>query len=266
MNGCCIGLTAFRCISFIRLVFQHLLQNLILYALQGSGLDKRFSIEGYIIALVNLNSQLNRRDRRQTCISQNSGDAKLFILDNVCNQLVKFCFKYVHRNIRLLNNCSFPLRFRQCPFVHFLILIQWNSIDLHGHCRYHVRRFLIENELVQSIYVDGLVADNIGSYEFPATFFIKSLHRSILDVREFTDDGLYFFQFDTESADLHLSVTPTYKLDVSIGKVTHDVTSAVDAVVFTRCLRRDEWIGNIDLLCLLRPIQIPLAYLWSGHP
>ena len=179
---------------------------------------------------------------------------------------MKFCFEYVHRNIRLFNNRSFPLWFRQCPFVHFLILIQWDCIDLHSHCRYHVGRFLIENEVVQSINVDGLVAYNIGCNELPSTFFIKSLYRSILDVREFTDDGFHFFQFDTESANLYLSVTPSYKLDVSIGKITHDVTRAVNAGVFARCLRQDEWISNIDLFILLRSIQIPLTNLWSGHP
>ena len=62
--------------------------------------------------------------------------------------------------------------------------------------------------------------------------FIKGLNSSILDAWELKDDALYLFEFDAEAANLHLSVLASHKLDVTVGEIAHDVSSAVDVGIF----------------------------------
>ena len=116
-----------------------------------------------------------------------------------------------------------------------MVLVQGDGLDLHRHSRHHIRRLLVEDEVVQGRDVYLLVADDVGGNELTATttFLIKCLHRSILDARELTDHAFHLFQFDAEAPDLHLSVATAHKLDVAGWQVAHDVTSTIAAGVFS---------------------------------
>ena len=130
---------------------------------------------------------------------------------------MQFLLQHVHRHVALFHDSLFHFRLWQCLLVHLLILVQWNLLNLHRYGRHHIRRFLIKDEVVQCLNVYLLVADDIGSNELTGTFtfHVEGLHRSILDAWELTDDGLYFFQLDAETTNLHLSVAAAYKLDVA---------------------------------------------------
>ena len=126
------------------------------------------------------------------------------------------------------------LGFRQGFLVHLLVLVERDAFYLHGHGRHHVRRLLVENEIVKCLNVNLLVSHDVGCNELAiATLLVKSLHGSVLNARELTDDGLHLFQFDAEATNLHLSVAASNKLDVAIGQVADDVTGAVNALIFT---------------------------------
>ena len=185
------------------------------------------------------------------------------VTNNVCHHLVQLLFQYIHRHIAFLHNGSLLLRFRQRTFVHLLVLIQWDDINLHRHSRYHIRWFLVEDEIVECLDVYLLVADNVCSNELSSTIFIKSLDGSIFDTRELTDDSFHLFQFDTETTYLHLSITTSHKLDVAIGQITNDVARTIDASIF---LHISERIGDIHLCRLFRTIQVTSTHLWTTHP
>ena len=157
----------------------------------------------------------------------------------------------------------FLLWFRQGTFVYLLVLVQRNSIYLHGHSRNHIRWFLIENELIESVYVYLLVTDNVGSNKLTSTFLIKGLYGGILDTGELPDDTLHLFQLDAETTYLHLSVTATHKLDIARRKVTHYVARAINTLVF---LVISESITDIDLCRLFGTVQITTAHLGARHP
>ena len=144
-------------------------------------------------------------------------------------------------------------------------MVQRDAVDLHGHCRHHIRRFLVEDEVVQSLDVNLLVAYDVGGDELStvSTFLIEGLHRSVLDTRELTDDGFHLFQLDTEAADLHLSVSSTHKLYVARRQVAYDVARAIDTHIF---LILGEWVADIHLCGFLRTVQVATAHLWTGNP
>ena len=195
----------------------HRLQNLILNALQGTGLRQRLGIEFYTIFLMHLHSQFDGRDRGQAGIAQNRGNAEIVIAHNGCNHLVQFLFQHIHRHVTLLHDSLLHFRLRQRTLVHLLVLVQWNSVNLHRHGRYHVRWLLVEDEVIQCLDVYLLVADDIGSNKLTGTlaFHVEGLYGGVLDARELADDGLYFFQLNAGTTNLHLSVATTYELNVA---------------------------------------------------
>ena len=169
-----------------------------------------------------------------------------------------FFLQHVHRHIALfLGHGGFLLRFGQRFLVHFLILIQRNSLNLHRHGRNHIRRFLVHNEVVQCFDVYLLVADDIGCDKLASTFLVEGLHRSILDARELTNDSLHFGQLDTETANLHLTVTATHELDVAVRQITHYITCPVAAT---------KWRLHESLCSLLGTIQITSSHLRTIDP
>ena len=145
-----------------------------------------------------------------------------------------------------------------------MILVQRNGINLHGHGRNHIRRFLLKDELIERIDVDGFVADDVGSNELATSILVfESLHGDILDAWELADDALHLFQFDAETTNLHLTIATTNELDVSVRKVAHNVTRSINTSVFF-FLRK--WIGNKYFGSFLRTIQIAQTHLWSTNP
>ena len=149
------------------------------------------------------------------------------------------------------------LRRRKCLAVHFLVLVKRNEINLHDCRRNHVRRFAGADKIIERGNVNRLVADNIRGDELTAVRIIEGLHRSVLNALELTDDRLYLFEFNTESANLDLTVTTADKLDVAIRQISNDIARAVAA----KTVVRDEGLG-----CFLGEIEVSSSDLRTGHP
>ena len=176
---------------------------------------------------------------------------------------MEFLFQDIHGHIRLFHNGCLLLRLRKRTLVHFLVLVEWNGVNLHRYRGHHVRRFLVKNKLIECLDIDLLVAYDVGRDELASAILVESLNRSILDVGELADDALHLLELDAEAANLHLAVASSHKLDVTIGQETHDVARAVDALVF---FVGGEGVGDVNLSRLLRTVQIAPAHLWSGNP
>ena len=176
---------------------------------------------------------------------------------------MEFLFEHVHGHVGLFHDGCFLLRLRKRTLVHLLVLVERNGINLHGDGGNHIWRLLVEDELVEGLDIDLLVADDVGGNELASAIFIECLDRSVLDSRELTDDAFHLLEFDAETANLHLSVATAHKLDVAIGQEANDVTRAIGAQVF---LFGGEGIGDIDLSRLLGTVQVASAHLWSGNP
>ena len=128
---------------------------------------------------------------------------------------------------------------RQRPFVHFLVLVQRNSVNLHGYRRHHIGRFLVHDKGIERLGIYLLIAHHVRRDELTAALRkIERLHGSILDTLELTDDRLYLLEFDTEAADLDLTVLAADKLDGSVLAVTDDIARAVtsDSIPFYESL------------------------------
>ena len=145
---------------------------------------------------------------------------------------MKFLFKHIHGSVILFNDGNFLLWLREGTFVHLLVLIQGNGINLHGDSWYHIRRLFIENKLIESIYIDSLITNNICCNKLATALIVESLHSRILDTRELADDTLYFLQFDTETSNLDLPVTAPYELDITRRQISNDVASSINTGIF----------------------------------
>ena len=122
---------------------------------------------------------------------------------------------------------------------------------------------MIEDEVVQYLYVHLLVAHHVGRDEFAATFVIESLHRGIFNSWEFPNHGLHLLQLDAETPNLHLTVATADELDVAVGQVTHDVARTIDRSPF-RFVR--ERIGDKDLRLFIRTVQVASGHLRTAEP
>ena len=122
---------------------------------------------------------------------------------------------------------------------------------------------MVEDEVVQSLDVNGFIRNDIGCDELAATFFVEGLHGGILDARELKDDAFNFLKLDAEATNLDLAVFTSHKLDIAIGEITDDVTGTVNVGVF---LIGFEGVGDIDLCGFLRTVEVATAHLWSGNP
>ena len=142
-------------------------------------------------------------------------------------------------------------------------MVQRDSIDLHRHSRHHVWWLLVKDEIFQCLDIYLLITNDIGSNELTSAFLIKGLHSSIFDTWELANDCLYFLQFDTETANLHLSIITTHKLDIAIRQIAHDVAGAINTgVLFFIC----ERVLYIHLCRFIRTIQIATTYLRTTDP
>ena len=101
-------------------------------------------------------------------------------------------------------------RFRQCAFVHLLVLVERDGVNLHRHCGYHIGWLLVENELVKSLYVYFMVANDICGDKLSTARLVESLHRGILNAWELSDNTFYLFQLNAKTTNLHLPIAPTY--------------------------------------------------------
>ena len=147
--------------------------------------------------------------------------------------------------------------------VHLLVLVQRDAFDLHGGRRNHVRRFLLSDKCVQLLDVHLLIADDVGSDVLATVLILKGLHGCILDAWELANDGLDFLQLNAETANLHLSVLATRKLDVAVGQIADDVAGAVDA---GKARIVAERIVDIDLGGLLGTVEVASRDMCAANP
>ena len=175
-----------------------------------------------------------------------------------------FLLQHVHRHIALhLGLRCFLFGLREGFLVHLLVLVERNPVDLHRYSGHHVRRFLLHDEVVQCLDVNGFISNNIGCDELAAALLVEGLHGGVLDTWELADDTLDLFELDAESTNLDLSVLASHELDVAIREIAHDVAGAVDVRVF---LAGIEGVGDIDLSGFLGTIEVAPGHLRSGNP
>ena len=206
-------------------------------------------VELYTKALEDLSGKLDGRDGRKAHVPQVGGDAKLLHVDDFSHHCVQFLLQNVQR-------CCYLAFFRfgfgcfgfgQRTFVHFLVLVERDGVNLHRYGRYHVWRLAVHDKGVEGLYVNLLVADHVSGYVLASVGVVKRLHGSILDARKLANDGFHLFEFDTETADLDLSVAPAFKLDVSVFAVTDYISGLVAAqtVPVNECLSR--FLGLVEI-------------------
>ena len=261
-SGRSLALAGGCCCSF--LACQEVGEDVVLDGLQCASLDKALRVERHAIALVDLNGESNRRYRRESGIAQRSGDAKLGVAHNLGDNLVQLLLEHVHGHVALLDDSgSLLLGLGQRALVHLLVLVERNGVDLHRHGRNHVGWLLVEDEVVERLDVDGRVAHDVGSDKLAATFLVKGLNRCVLDARELADDAFHLLELDAETANLHLAVAASHKLNVATGQIAHNVAGAIDAAVF---LAGGEGIVDIHLGCLLGTVEVATAHLWTRNP
>ena len=160
------------------------------------------------------------------------------------------------------------LRFGQGAFVHFLVLVERDSINLHRYGWHHIRRLLIHDKRVKRTYINLPVADNICCYELASAIgVIKGLHRSILDAVKLTDHRFHLFEFDAETANLHLTVLTPDELYRTVLTVTNYITCAIDAQAVVagspESVFRTERHKRISRL--LRLVEVTYTYLRTCH-
>ena len=163
----------------------------------------------------------------------------------------------------LRRNCSTADWLGQCTLVYLLILVQRNALNLHRRSRHHIRRLSFEDEVVQRLDIHRSITHNISRNKLAATLVVECLYGDILDARKLLDDTFHLAHLNTETANLHLSVTTTNKLQIAIGQPANNVASMIDAVVWfilTERVRR-EGLG-----ILLRSVQIAASHLWTANP
>ena len=64
------------------------------------------------------------------------------------------------------------------------------------------------------------------------------------------------FQFDSETTNLHLTISTSYELDIAVSQIAHHITCAVAALTIPL---------YVCLGCLLRQVQVSSAHLRTGH-
>ena len=171
--------------------------------------------------------------------------------------------QHVHRHVRLLYVSSLLFRYGQGALVHLLVLVQWNLFNLHRHSRHHVGWLLFQDKVVEGIYVNLLITDDVGRDELTAVRIIESLHRGILDARELADNGLHFLQLDAETTDLHLAIPAANKLDVAVGQIAHNIACTIGTDVF---LLGGKWILDKYFCVFVRTVQVAECHLRTGCP
>ena len=233
-------------------------KQLVLNGLDGDAFGQLLSVELYVVALEDLCGQFDGGDGGQTYHTQVGSDAEIFVVDDLRHYVVQFLLKDIQRSGTFCGlGCSrLHLGLRQRAFVHFLVLIERNSIDLHGHRGHHIRRFAIHDERVQGLDIYLFVADDIGCDELAPALLFEGLDGGVFDSRVLANDALHFFELDAETAYLDLSVFAADKLDGSVLTIAHDITGAIDALAVPFYKRFSRFFGFV---------QVAQTDLFSGH-
>ena len=178
--------------------------------------------------LIDLRRQFDGGDGAESDIAEVGRDAEIAVIDDTGNDVGQLLLEHIERCCLLGRIIRLRFGLRQGTLVHFLVLIQGNGIDLHRHGRHHIRRFLIHDEGIERLDIDLLIADDICGDELTTTRIVKGLDGRILDAFELTNDSFDFFELDTETADLDLSILAADELDLAVMAVTHDIAGAIN--------------------------------------
>ena len=226
------------------------------------GVGKHVTVSDMMASLVGLDDDTRHHEGCSAQLEEVVGSANLVHRQNVAVNLAEKLLNLVGR-LHIFVVISLDDRRRQCLAVHFLVLIQRNRVNLHRGRRNHVGRFLLADEGVEFLDVHLLVADDICGNVLATVLIVKGLHGDILDTWELANHGLHFFQLDTEATDFHLTVLATHKLNVAIGKVTHDVTGAIHTIMFRVIAER---ILQVGFGGLFGTVQVATTHLRSRDP
>ena len=239
-------------------------KNFILNALQRSCLNQSLGIDGHAETFVELYGQFDGGNGGEADIAQNGGYAEVLRPDDVRHHFVKFHLQKVHRNVAFGYGFSrFLLGFGQSFLVDFLVLVEWDGLNLHRDGRHHVRRFLVQDEVVHRFDVNLLICHDIGCDELDTAFLVKSLHSGVFNAWELADNAFHLLEFDAETAYLDLPVFASHELDVAVGEIAHDVAGAIDMAVLLTAVK---WIGDIDLSGFLGTVEVAPAHLRTSSP
>ena len=208
----------------------------------------------------NKNIQLNSSDRGQSCLVNICGNAEFGIAKNLSNTVKQLLLGLI---LRLHDFFHFSLWQWKGFFVYLLVLIQRNLVDLHGNCRNHIWRLGFFDEIIQLIYVNLTVRYYISCNVFSTAIrIIKSYYGRILYAFVSSYDLLNLGKLNSKASDLNLGVFSSNDLDISIWKISGNITGMIqDFIAFCIVIN----ILRINFRSFLRFIQITSGNLPSGN-
>ena len=258
-------LRAFRFGRLVLVLGQEEVKDVVFYALQAGRLGKAVHIRLQPVALVQLGGQAEGSQRRQAAVIQGVRKAEASDAHGLLDDAADLFFQHVERGHVGLRLVFLGLRFGQGLYIHLLVYVEGDGVYLHGNRRHHVRGFLAGDELVQLLDVDLLGAHDVGCQELAGAHagLVKGLHRHILDVREFPNDGLHFLELDAETADLDLAVLSAHKFYLSVFPLTDDVSGSVGRGVIGVLVKRvlHKRFGRF-----VGPVEVTQTHLPAGNP
>ena len=216
----------------------------------------------HLVLLLNFHRQHNGGQRCQPRVKQISFYRKFFMPQDFFYDLRKFFFQKAHRPRCLPAGLLLGNRSRKRPFIHLHILIQGDSVDLHNGGRHHIRRLFFHNKIPEFLDSNGIFRHQVGGDGFSSRRRIIGCNRNILNAWKSADHSLHLRQFNPKSPDLHLSVSPAHKLNISVRQKPHIISGVVNTLI---PFPVGKTIGSIYFCRLLRPVQIAFAYLIAGH-
>ena len=207
----------------------------------------------------NQDIQLNSSDRGQSCLVNICGNAEFGIAKNLSNTVKQLLLGLI---LRFHDLFHFSLWQWKGFFVYLLILVQRNLVDLHGNCRNHVWRLGFFDEIIQFTYVNLSVGYHVSCNIFSAAIWIvKSNYGCVLYAFVSSDHFLNLGKLNSKASDLNLGVFSSNDLDISIRKISGNVTRMIqDFIAFGVIIN----ISGINFRGFLRFIQIASGNLPSG--
>ena len=213
--------------------------------------------------LVNLDNDACDHERCASKFEEVVSSAGLVHRENGCEDVTQLLLEIVG-GCHIFAFVGSYLRCRQCTPVDLLILIERNSVDLHGSRRHHVRRFAVTDERIEYGRVNLDITDHVCRNELAAVRVIEGLHGSVLDTRELANDRFNLLEFDTETANLDLSVTSADELNISVRQITNYISGSIPSGCWLLAISR--WPFYVDLCGPFGLVEVSAANLRSADP
>ena len=253
-------------LGFLFLVLrQEDIKDIILNALQACRLGKTVHVRLQAVAFVQFGGQAKGAQGRQAAVVQRVCKAEAANPDAFLDDVTDFFLQHVERGHMGLLLVFLRFRLGQGLHVHLLVYIEGDGVYLHRDGRYHIRGLFAGYELIQFLDVDFLGADDIGREEFAGTHagFVEGLHRNVLDIREFADDGFHFLELDAEAADLHLTVFSAHEFYLAVFPLADNVSGAVGPGVLGIFVKG---VVHKHFGRFVRAVEVSQAHLGAGDP